>query len=163
MRGWVCFSCICFASHSSSVRIAHVACYWQFLLLCCVRVCWGDHVIGTEPLSSNGCCLQSNSLAEGVSAGFTVLALRKPWKCIVGWWYNPMHFSYSLLFCVSHYIHFLVLYCVTLKMCSVWNVFLFSSFVQHLWHFESGSYNPFTYPPVLHSHSWTVSNYSAAC
>jgi hypothetical protein len=42
---------------------------------CCVRVCWGDHVIATEPLPSNGPCLQSHSVTTAVSAGFAIL----PW------------------------------------------------------------------------------------
>jgi hypothetical protein len=42
-------------------------------LLHCVRVCLGDHVIVTEPLLSNGRCLQSHSLARAVSTGFRIL------------------------------------------------------------------------------------------
>jgi hypothetical protein len=33
---------------------------------CCVRVCWGSHVIATQPLSSSGRCLQSHYLAAAV-------------------------------------------------------------------------------------------------
>jgi hypothetical protein len=34
---------------------------------CCIRVCWCDRVIATEPLSSNVRCLQSHSLATAIS------------------------------------------------------------------------------------------------
>jgi hypothetical protein len=49
-RGWVCFLWIFFPSPLSSVRIAHIACYWKFFLmyyiqvLCQPRICKGDHV-----------------------------------------------------------------------------------------------------------------------
>jgi hypothetical protein len=43
------------------------------LLHSCVRVCWGDHVIATEPSSNNSRCFQSHPLATAVSAGFTIL------------------------------------------------------------------------------------------
>jgi hypothetical protein len=33
---------------------------------CCVRVCWGVHVIATQPLPSNGRCLQSHYLATAL-------------------------------------------------------------------------------------------------
>jgi hypothetical protein len=39
---------------------------------CCIRVCWGDHVIATEPLPCNGRCFQSHSPATAVSTGFTI-------------------------------------------------------------------------------------------
>jgi hypothetical protein len=58
--------------------------HFPYLLHCCVHVCWGDHMIITEPLLSNGRYLQSHSLATAVSAGFTVL----PWANM------PQYFIY---------------------------------------------------------------------
>jgi hypothetical protein len=48
---------------------------FSLLLHCCILVCWGDHVIATEPLPRNSRCLQIHYLATAccIVAYFTVV------------------------------------------------------------------------------------------
>jgi hypothetical protein len=55
---WPCSQHIC------TERIQNTVPLWQCNF--CVRVCWGDHAIATEPLPNNGYCFQSHYLVTAV-------------------------------------------------------------------------------------------------
>jgi hypothetical protein len=47
-------------------RLCPISSSFRYNGNCCFQVCWDDHVIGTEPLASNGSWLQSHYLAKTV-------------------------------------------------------------------------------------------------
>jgi hypothetical protein len=73
LRHWVPFTWLVLLI--TSLHRPCIKYHFPPLLHCCVHVCWSDHVIGTEPLPSNGQSLQSHSIVTAVSDGFTIL----PW------------------------------------------------------------------------------------
>jgi hypothetical protein len=58
-----CSSC---PAYNISVRTAQKTSFLCCCFHCCVRVCWDAHVIATQPLPSNGHCLQSHYLATAI-------------------------------------------------------------------------------------------------
>jgi hypothetical protein len=44
-------------AYNTSTRTAHKTSFLCCSFHCCVRVCWDAHVIDTQPMPSNGCCI----------------------------------------------------------------------------------------------------------